>query len=424
MRHHNKSAYIPKRASRRGQRDAEFWHNIMPMPRAATDLFARHIAWTSDTPIGLEVVHAEGPHIMLADGRRLIDCISGIAVSSIGHRHPRVIQAVKAQLDRHLHLMVYGELIQRPQVEYAARLCEQLPSSLQTVYFTMTGTEANEGALKAAKKYTGRARMVAFERSFHGDTHGSLSVTGRSIYRAPFEPLLPQVDFLPFDNVAALRHIDRATACVITEPIQGEGGMNVPSDTWMQALRRRCTETGTLLIFDEIQTGFGRTGTLFAFENFGVVPDILTVAKAMGGGMPLGAFISSRRILNALRRDPPLSHVTTFGGHPVSCAAAQAALAVLLEEGLPARARKIEALVRQRLDHPSIGEIRGRGAMLGLVFADPPLAQAAVQRCLDQGVLLGWTLHAGSLIRLAPPLNIPMAVLGQALDVILAAADG
>ncbi len=387
------------------------------------ELFARHVAWTSDTPLGLEVSRAAGPYITLADGRRLIDCISGIAVSNIGHRHPRVVQAAKEQLDRHLHVMVYGELIQRPQVDYAARLCRELPGSLQTVYYTMTGTEANEGALKVAKKYTGRTKMVAFERSFHGDTHGSLSVTGRDVYRKPFQPLLPDVSFLPFGDIEALDSIDAETACVITEPIQGEGGMNVPSDAWMQALRARCTNTGSLLIFDEIQTGFGRTGTLFAFEGFGVVPDIMTVAKAMGGGMPLGAFISSHDILGTLRADPPLSHVTTFGGHPVSCAAAHAALAVILEEELPARAREIGRTVRTRLRHQRLMEVRGRGAMLGLALESEALARQLVQSCLEQGVLLGWTLHAGSLIRLAPPLNIPFDLLSHALDTILLALD-
>ena len=395
--------------------------NVMLPTRS--QLFARHIAWTSDAPLGLEVVHAAGSHITLVDGRRLIDCISGIAVSNIGHRHPRVVQAIRAQLDRHLHVMVYGELIQRPQVDYAAQLCRELPDALQAVYFTMTGTEANEGALKVAKKYTDRRKMVAFERSFHGDTHGSLSVTGHAVYRRPFLPLLPEVTILPFNDIRALAAIDDETACVITEPIQGEGGMNVPSDRWMHALRVRCDETGALLIFDEIQTGFGRTGTLFAFQGFGVVPDIMTVAKAMGGGMPLGAFIARRPILDTLRRDPPLSHVTTFGGHPLSCAAATAALAVILEENLPVRAQAIERLVRARLHHPRLVEVRGRGAMLGLALERADQARDVVEWCLQQGLLLGWTLHSGSLIRLAPPLNIPFDVLREALSIILDALD-
>ena len=385
--------------------------------------FARHVAWTSEEPLGLTVERAEGPFLYLADGRRIIDFISGIAVSSLGHRHPRVVEAIKAQVDRHLHVMVYGEFIQQPQVEFATLLAAQLPPALQVVYFTMSGTEANEGALKLAKKYTGRTKMIAFEQSYHGDTHGSLSVTGRSLYQDPFRPLLPGVVFLPFDEVEALAAIDDETACVITEPIQGEGGIRVPSEAWMQALRRRCTETGALLIFDEVQTGFGRTGTLFAFQGFGVVPDIVTAAKAMAGGMPLGAFLSSPEIFATFRHDPPLSHVTTFGGHPVSCAAAHAALQVLLDEDLPARALQIEQRVRATLAHRLIGDLRGRGAMLGMDLVDPPTTERVVQRCLQRGVLLGWTLHSNTLVRLAPPLNIPFDLLDTALGIIIESLD-
>jgi len=383
--------------------------------------FTDHLAWTSDDPIGLEVDQAVGSYIYLKDGRRIIDLISGIAVSSLGHRHPRVMEAIKRQLDKHLHVMVYGEFVQGSQARYAAALAKALPEGLDSVYFTMTGTEANEGALKLAKKATGRTRMVSFENSYHGDSHGSLSVTGRQVYREPFLPLLPDVDFLPFGDVSALSAIDETVACVITEPIQGEGGIIVPSKEWHQALRKRCTEVGALLIFDEIQTGFGRTGSMFAFEQFGVVPDIITLAKAMGGGMPLGAFVSSMEIMSAFRSNPPLSHVTTFGGHPVSCAAALATLEVLTNENLPARALQIEAQIRETLVHPSIREIRGRGAMLGLDLRDAELTEKVTKTCLENGVLLGWTLHSNSLIRIAPPLNIEEDVLNMALRVILMA---
>jgi len=382
------------------------------------DGFQSHLAWTSDHPIGLQIRSAEGPHLTLTDGSRVIDLISGIAVSSIGHRHPAVLEAIRAQLDRHLHVMVYGEFIQEAQVRFATKLASVLPEALQVAYFTMTGTEANEGALKLAKKVTGRMKMVAFDHSYHGDTHGSLSVTGRDVYRDPFAPLLPDVEFLPFDDIDSLTRIDEKAALVITEPIQGEGGVRVPSPEWHRALRARCTEVGALLIFDEIQTGFGRTGSMFAFERFGVVPDILTLAKAMGGGMPIGAFVSSAEHMDALRRDPPLSHVTTFGGHPVSCAAAAASLDVLLEDRLPERARAIEKRIRARLaSNPDILEIRGMGAMLGLVLGDEAIAERFVRCCLDEGVLLGWTLHSASLIRVAPPLNIPFDALDEALDV-------
>lgn len=364
---------------------------------------------------------AVGSYIYLKDGRRIIDLISGIAVSSLGHCHPRVIEAVRRQIDKHLHVMVYGEFIQGSQSRYAGALTNILPDGLDVVYFTMTGTEANEGALKLAKKATGRKRMVSFENSYHGDSHGSLSVTGREVYRNPFLPLLPDVTFLPFDDVKALSAIDDTVACVITEPIQGEGGIVVPSAEWHKALRKRCTETGALLIFDEIQTGFGRTGSMFSFEHFGVVPDILTLAKAMGGGMPLGAFVSSRETMASLRTDPPLSHVTTFGGHPVSCAAALATLEVLTNENLPARALKLEQQVRDTLKHPGIKEIRGRGAMLGLDLRDATLTEKVTKTCLENGVLLGWTLHSNSLIRIAPPLNIEEDVLNMALRVIMMA---
>ncbi|MDE2730533.1 MAG: aspartate aminotransferase family protein [Bacteroidota bacterium] len=393
------------------------------MERALNEAFQRHVAWTSDAPLGLVVESASGPYLHLANNRKLIDLISGIAVSSLGHGHPEVLEAIRAQVNRHLHVMVYGEFIQRPQAEFASLLAANLPPSLDTVYFTMTGTEANEGALKLAKKFTGRTRIIAFDGSYHGDTHGSLSVTGRSVYRRPFEPLLSDVHFLPFGDIEALEAIDNRTACVITEPIQGEGGVRVPGFKWMRALRKKCTSSGALLIFDEIQTGFGRTGKLFAFEQFDVVPDMLTLAKAMGGGMPLGAFVSSGAIMDTLRRDPPLSHVTTFGGHPVSCAAAVAALRVLLRERLPDRARELERQIRSRLRHRAIVEIRGMGAMLGMQLTSDTLASRFVNACLESGVLVGWTLHSGSLVRIAPPLNIPSSVLHQALTAMLKALD-
>lgn len=385
--------------------------------------FRRHLAWTSDHPMGLEVERAEGPFLYLSDGRRFIDFISGIAVSSLGHRHPKVLHAIREQLDKHLHVMVYGELIQAPQVNFAAHLASVLPDSLDRVYFTMSGTEANEGALKLAKKYTGRTRMIAFEQSYHGDSHGSLSVTGRSVYQDPFRPLLPDITFLPFGDFEALSEIDDRVACVIAEPIQGEGGMRLPPPNWLTALREQCTSTGALLILDEIQTGFGRTGHLFAFEHEGIVPDILTLAKAMGGGMPLGAFVSSTRIMGSLRQDPPLSHVTTFGGHPVSCAAADAALRVLLNEKLAERARWIGEQIRSKLAQIPFANIRGRGAMLGLDLPNAAVTEELVKTCLNHGVLLGWTLHSGTVIRIAPPLNIPEETLNEALEIIFTALD-
>ncbi|MDG5767310.1 aspartate aminotransferase family protein [Balneolales bacterium ANBcel1] len=384
-----------------------------------SDAFYRHVAQTSDGPLGLEIARAEGPWLITRSGRKVLDFISGIAVSSLGHGHPEVVKAVQLQAERHMHVMVYGEFIQHPQSAFAGRLASRLPHSLDRIYFVNSGTEANEAALKLAKKHTGRHRFVAFENGYHGDTQGSLSVTGRDVYRTPYEPLLPEVQFCRFNDPAVLEHITEEVAAVIMEPIQGEGGI-IPSDpAWLRSVRERCSETGTLLVFDEIQSGFGRTGKLFAFEHYGVVPDILTMAKAMGGGMPLGGLASSTEIFQAFMYDPPLNHVTTFGGHPVSCAAADAALQVLLRDGLMDRAALIEACAKDILRGPGISEVRGKGAMLGLQLENADLTQKTVETCLDRHhILLGWTLHSNTLIRLAPPLIIDESLLTESLTVI------
>ncbi len=392
-------------------------------PRRWEASFYSHVAQTSDAPLGLTIISAEGAHLHTSDGRSFIDFISGIAVSSLGHRHPEVVSAIHDQVDRHLHVMVYGEFIQKPQSEFASLLASVLPPQLGRIYFVNSGTEANEGALKLAKKYTGRSKLVAFRNSYHGDTHGSLSVTGRNVYRDPFLPLLPDVEFLDFNDAKGLHAIDEHTAAVIMEPIQGEGGIVMADGNWLRSVRERCDSTGTLLIFDEIQSGFGRTGELFAFMKYGVVPDILTMAKAMGGGLPVGGFASSDTIFKVFTDNPPLSHVTTFGGHPVSCAAGHAALRVLLRERLHERAAVIEGKIRARLRHPAILEIRGTGCMLGLVLPDYDTTKKVVEACFRSKVLLGWTLHSNTLIRIAPPLTIPEPVLDQALDTIANALD-
>ncbi len=381
--------------------------------------FYRHIAQTSESPIGLEIEQAEGCYLYTTDGKRYVDLISGIAVSSLGHRHPSVIKAIKDQVDRHLHVMVFGEFIQKPQSEFAELLTAHLPESLSQVYFVNSGTEANEGALKLAKKHTGRSRFISFKNSYHGDTHGSLSVTGRDIYRDPYKPLLPGVEFLEFNEPNQLGSITDQTAAVIMEPVQGEGGV-IPADVdWLKSLRRRCNETGTLLIFDEIQTGFFRTGTLFAFEQYDVIPDILCLAKAMGGGMPMGAFVSSPEIMKVFKYNPPLNHVTTFGGHPVSCAAACANLKTLLAEGFGRNAVKIEKVAREMLHGKGIVELRGRGAMLGLQLESNRLTEKVVEKSFHQGLILGWTLHSDTLIRIAPPLVIDSKLLRESFQIIL-----
>ncbi|MDZ7690630.1 MAG: aspartate aminotransferase family protein [Balneolaceae bacterium] len=385
--------------------------------------FYRHIAQTSDNPMGLFVDSAEGPFIYTKDGKRYVDFISGIAVSSLGHRHPAVLEAIERQINKHLHVMVYGEFIQEPQSRYAELLTGQLPPQLDRVYFVNSGTEANEGALKLAKKHTGRHKFVAFRHGYHGDTHGSLSVTGRDVYRDPYLPLLPDVEFAEFNNRGDLELIDDDTAAVIMEPIQGEGGIIPAQKEWLQLVRKKCNQTGTLLIFDEIQTGFFRTGSLFAFQYYGVVPDILCLAKAMGGGMPMGAFVSSTEIFEGFKHDPPLNHVTTFGGHPVSRAAAYAVLNELLQGNYGKKAHQIERRVKSMLQHPSIAEVRGRGAMLGMELEDANLTQNVVEACFEEGIILGWTLHSNTLVRLAPPLIIEENLLDKTLNSILQAIE-
>ncbi|MDX1641439.1 MAG: aspartate aminotransferase family protein [Balneolaceae bacterium] len=385
--------------------------------------FYNHIAQTSDEPIGLEIDSAEGPFIYTTNGKRYVDLISGIAVSSLGHRHPNVITAIKEQLEKHLHVMVYGEFIQSPQSKFARLLCNQLPDTLDRVYFVNSGTESVEGALKLAKKFTGRNKFVAFHNSYHGDTHGSLSVTGRNVYRDPYQPLLPNVHFIDFNSDDGLEKIDEETAAVILEPIQGEGGIIPAKKEWLKKVRKRCDETGSLLIFDEIQTGFFRTGILFAFEHYGVIPDILCLAKAMAGGMPMGAFVSSSEVFEVFKKDPPLNHVTTFGGHPVSCAAAHANLETLLSGDYSQKAEMIEQTARRILKGDGIVEVRGQGAMLGLQLVGADITQKVVKHCFRKGIILGWTLHSSSLIRIAPPLIIEKDLLEESFRTILDAVE-
>ncbi len=377
--------------------------------------FYKHIAQTSESPVGLEVDYAEGPFIYTTDGKRYVDFISGIAVNNLGHRNSVVVKAIKKQVDKHLHVMVYGEFVQQPQAEYAELLTAQLPDQLDRVYFVNSGTEAVEGALKLVKKYTARRKLIAFKNGYHGDTHGSLSVTGRAVYRDPYKPLLPGVLFLEFNDLNELDIIDKETAAVILEPIQGEGGIIPAEKKWLQAVRKRCDETDTLLIFDEIQTGFFRTGSLFAFRQYEVIPDILCLAKAMAGGMSMGAFVSNSKIFKTFMVDPPLNHVTTFGGHPVSCAAAVATLKELLKSDFKQKTKLIEKKAKEILKAEGIAEVRGRGAMLGMQLCSKKLAQKVVETCLEKGIILGWTLHSDTLIRLAPPLNIKQNLLEKTL---------
>ncbi|MDH5396790.1 MAG: aspartate aminotransferase family protein, partial [Cyclobacteriaceae bacterium] len=326
-----------------------------------SSLFYKHLAQTTPFAIDIEIERAKGTWLYSCDGKKYIDLISGIGVSHIGHGHPRIIEAVKKQVDRHFHVMVYGEYVQAPQVKLATKLADILPPSLSKVYFTNSGTEANEGALKLAKRYTGRQQIISFHHAYHGSTHGSLSVSGNESRKQAFRPLLPGIRFIPFNESAGLEAITGETACVIMETIQGDAGVRIPAGTFMKALRKRCDETGALLILDEIQTGMGRTGKWFAFEHFDIAPDILTLGKALGGGLPLGAFISRPDIMEALTHDPPLGHITTFGGNPVCCGSALAAIEVIEEEHLMNEVERKGQLLEKKLQHPVVKEIRRKG---------------------------------------------------------------
>lgn len=391
----------------------------MPTQRS---LFLQHVAQTSDFPLSLEIEKAEGMYMTDVDGKTYLDLISGISVSNLGHRHPNVINAVKEQLEKYTYLMVYGEFVQSPQVKLAQLLCSQLPSPLNSCYFVNSGSEANEGAMKLAKRYTGRKEIISFKNAYHGSTQGCLSIIGGNDFKKPFEPLLPNITQIAFNNENDLAKITEKTACVVVEPIMGEAGIIAPQNNFLQKLRARCTETGALLIFDEIQTGFGRTGKLFALEHFGVVPDILTLAKAMGGGFPIGAFVSSNAIMSSLKNNPILGHITTFGGHPVSCAAAFANLHTLLtDKELISSVAQKEQLFKQLLVHPSIKEVRSFGLMLAIEFDSFETNKAIIDKCIEKGVLTDWFLFNDKSLRIAPPLIITNKEIEWACKIILEA---
>jgi len=369
-------------------------------------LFLLHLGQTSSDPLMLEIERAEGIYMYGPKGKKYMDLVSGVSVSNTGHRHPRVVEAVKEQVDAYLHLMVYGEVIQSPQVRYAERLCGLLPESLNNCYFVNSGSEAVEGALKLAKRYTGKSRIIYFKNSYHGSTHGALSVQGSEVYKNAFRPLLPDTIQIDFNDESSLESVDNKTACVITDPVQAEAGIIYPLNDFLKKLRSRCTETGSLLIFDEVQTGFGRTGFMFALNRFDVVPDILVLAKALGGGMPLGAFISSKKIMASLISNPRLGHITTFGGHPVCCAAGLASLEVITGENLIASCEEKSNLFKKELNHPLITEIRGEGLLLAVRLAGPEYVQYAVAHAPDHGLLLDYFLFCSDAFRIAPPLII------------------
>ncbi|MBI3785296.1 MAG: aspartate aminotransferase family protein [Deltaproteobacteria bacterium] len=386
------------------------------------ETFLRHVCQTSSQPLGIVVGRAAGATIWDTAGRPYLDLLAGMGVANVGHSHPRVVAAIEQQAHAYLHVSVYGEMVQAPQVRLAQRLTDLVPGELSVVYFTNSGAEAIEGAMKTARKFTERPRFVAFDGSFHGDTFGALSLGGNPIYQEPFEPLLPVVDLMPFDDESALQRIDASVAAVFVEPIQGEGGVRIPSDGFLRALRHRCTEVDALLVADEVITGFGRTGKMFACAHWEIVPDILVLAKALGGGMPLGAFIGRPEVMRTLSFDPPLAHVTTFGGHPVSCAAGEAALDVLVTERLADRAAHLGALWVEELRHTlgsKVRAVRGKGLLLAIEFETPDATRRFAARCFEHGLILNWTLHRDTVIRLAPPLVITESELQRATAIMV-----
>ena len=381
--------------------------------------FYRHVAQTSDHPLGIAIQKAEGVY-MYAEDQTYIDCISGISVSALGHGHPKIIEAVQNQLNKHLHLMVYGELIQDTQVALAKRLTALLPENLQSVYLVNSGSEAIEGSMKLAKRYTKRSRFVAQKLAYHGSTQGALSLMSDAYFSQAFAPLLPGVDFIEqnqLDQIDAL--ITTETAAVFIEPVMGEKGYVPCSSEYLNAIRKRCNETGALLVFDEIQTAYGRTGEWFAFQTYGVVPDVLVLAKSFGGGLPLGAFIASNDIMDCFKNDPVLGHITTFGGHPLSCAAALACIDVIQSELLIEQVEEKSLLFKRLLKHPKIVRIDGLGLMLSLHFEDAVFCRKVIDQCVSNGLLIDWFLYAENKIRLAPPLIISQEQIQDIVSIIL-----
>jgi acetylornithine/succinyldiaminopimelate/putrescine aminotransferase len=382
-------------------------------------LFLQHLAQTSTAPLALEIVKAEGSELWDINGKKYIDLIGGISVANVGHRHPKVIEAIKKQLDAYLHIMVYGELVQSPQVQYAKLLTDHLPARLNSVYFTNSGAEAVEGAMKLAKRYTNRTEIVAFNHSYHGSTQGALSVIGDEYWRNAYRPLLPGIRHLNYNSFEDLDFITEQTACVIAETVQAEAGIIAPKENWLKGLRERCSETGTLLVLDEIQTGFGRTGKLWGFENFNIVPDIVLLGKALGGGMPLGAFIADQTIMNSLAENPVLGHITTFGGHPVCCAAGMAAMQVLLTENLIKEVPVKSELFKNILIHPAIKSVNSFGLWMAVEFSSAETCKKIIDHCIEQGILTDWFLFAPSYLRISPPLVISDRQIEIAAKIIL-----
>ena len=388
------------------------------------DFFLNHLAQTNEHPFLLEVEKAEGIYIYDKSGAVFMDMIAGVAVNNIGHCHPKVISAIKNQVDKHMHVMVYGEFVQEAQNEFGKTLLELLPEKLNCVYSVNSGSEANEAAIKLAKRKTGRMELISFTGAYHGSTNGSLSISSNETKKQAYRPLLPEVRFLEWNDAAQLVNITNKTAGVIIETIQGDAGVRIPSKEFMSLLRKRCDEVGSLLIFDEIQCGMGRTGKIFAFEHFGITPDILTLGKALGGGMPVGAFVSSKEIMSVFTNNPMLGHITTFGGHPVICAAARATLEVLKTEINLTEVERLGLLIETKLlSHTSIKAIRRIGLMFAFDMESGEIVTKLVQKCMEKGLITFWFLSNPHSFRLSPPLNITEHQVNKATKLIVEALD-
>ncbi len=388
------------------------------------ELFYRYLGLPSFSPVALDIVKAEGIYLYDRFGNQFTDLVAGISVSNVGHRHPRVLDAIRDQLDHYLHLNVYGEFIQAPQVRLAERLAGLLPEKLDSVYLVNSGSEAMEGALKLAKRFTGRTEIISFTDSYHGSTHGALSILGNEPLKNAFRPLLPDTRLIEFNNYCQLEKISKRTACVVIEMIQAEAGVIAAEQYFIHQLKKRCARDGALIIVDDVQMGMGRTGKLFSFEHYDFVPDILVLAKALGAGMPLGAFIAGRKMMDTLAFNPELGHITTFGGHPVSCAAALAGLDLLLSEQLIGMAEEKGARFEEKLmSHRAISDIRRRGLALGIDLRNPEYRAPFMQAALDNGLIIDWYLFKPATFRIAPPLTITLEEIDQACEKLLGSLD-
>lgn len=385
--------------------------------------FLRYQAQTTPHPLALEVSYAEGSYIYTTDGAKYLDFVAGVSANSLGHRHPRVIKAIKDQLDKYMHVMVYGEYIQKPAVSLSRLLASQLPEPLEKTYLTNSGTEAIEGALKLARRFTGRTEIIAARNAYHGNTMGSLSLMTLEERQKPFRPLIGDISHIYFNNEPELEKITVKTAAVILETIQGGAGFIMPEKNYLKKVRERCTETGALLILDEIQPGFGRTGKLFGFQHFEIVPDILVMGKGMGGGLPVGAFTASTEMMDSLRENPQLGHITTFGGNPVIASAALATLQELIESDLIKQTLEKEKIYRKTLRHPLIKEIRGRGLMLAPMFSSEEIVNKLIIKAQERGLILFWLLFEKKAVRITPPLTISAAEIKEGCGIILDILD-